>query len=190
MTDAHVVLGYLNPSAIAGRVQGDQSRVGPRRDEEVGDRLGSSTLEAAHGIYEIASAQMRRAVRSVERGRNPRAYNLLAFGGAGGLHAAALAAELEMREVIVPIAPGLFSSLGLLFSDVAATRLINHRAALAPESMEGLRQTVARLTERATAALRDELSATGAVEIEASIALRYVGQSSSLIAAADCDERG
>jgi N-methylhydantoinase A len=130
---------------------------------------------------------MRRAVRSVsvERGRDPRVYSLVAFGGAGGLHAASLAAELEMREVIVPIAPGLFSSLGLLFSDVAATRLTNHRAPLTAGSLPGVRAEIGLVAQRATDALRDELSAAGDVDVEVSVALRYVGQSSSLMLPVD-----
>jgi N-methylhydantoinase A len=183
VADAHVVLGYLNPSAIAGGSKGIDPDLAQAAIGAVAERLDLSLVDAAYGIYEIASVQMQRAVRSVsvERGRDPREYSLVAFGGAGGLHAAALAAELEMREVIVPIAPGLFSSLGLLFSDVAATRLINHRASLTTETMGALRETVARLAALAETALRDELAAVGDVATDASVALRYVGQSSSLL---------
>jgi N-methylhydantoinase A len=192
VADAHVVLGYLNPSAIAGGSKDIDPALAHRAVGTVAEQLGLSVLEAAYGIYEIASAQMQRAVRgvSVERGRDPREYSLVAFGGAGGLHAAALAAELELREVIVPIAPGLFSSLGLLFSDLAATRLINHRAPLSAQTMGSLRATVDRLAAQAEAAVRQELSAVGDVVPEASVALRYVGQSSSLRLGLDgLDER-
>jgi N-methylhydantoinase A len=183
VADAHVVLGYLNPSAIAGGSKDIAPDLARDAIGVIAGRLGLSLLDAAYGIYEIASAQMQRAVRgvSVERGRDPREYSLVAFGGAGGLHAAAMAAELEMREVVVPIAPGLFSSLGLLFSDVAATRLTNHRAPLAPETMAALRETVDRLAARARTALREELAAVGDIVSEVSVALRYVGQSSSLM---------
>jgi N-methylhydantoinase A len=187
VADAHVVLGYLNPSAIAGGSKLIDPALAHGAIGAVAEQLGLSVLDAAYGIYEIASAQMQRAVRSVsvERGRDPRDYSLVAFGGAGGLHAAALAAELELREVIVPIAPGLFSSLGLLFSDLAATRLINHRAPLSTETIGSLRATVDRLAAQAETALREELSAVGDVVPEASVALRYVGQSSSLMLGLD-----
>ena len=124
VTDAHVVLGYLNGDAIAG---GSRSIDGARAIGAIAplaEGLGLSIEDAAYGVYEVATAMMRRAIRavSVERGHDPRHFSLIAFGGAGGLHAAALAAELEMPEVIVPIVSGLFSSLGLLFSDIAVTR--------------------------------------------------------------------
>ena len=142
-------------------------------------------LDAAHGIYTIATAAMRRAVRavSVERGRDIRDHALIAFGGAGGLHAAALAAEMEMPEVIVPIVAGLFSSLGLLFADTAVARLAAHPAALDGDSLRGVDERAAALAEEARSELLVRHSgetADDAVEIEILLSLRYVGQSSTL----------
>ena len=88
-------------------------------EERVCRRLGMDLLQAARGIMTIVNDNMVRAVRaiSVEKGYDPREYTLLAFGGAGPLHAVAVARELGIREVLVPSSPGTFSSLGLLISD-------------------------------------------------------------------------
>jgi N-methylhydantoinase A len=85
----------------------------------IADPLGLETHEAAYGITQIANAAMMRALRAVstERGRDPRDFTLVSFGGAGPIHAAALAEEMEIAKVLVPIFPGLFSALGLLLAD-------------------------------------------------------------------------
>src|SRR5207244_3532593 len=126
VTDAHVVLGYVNPDAIAGGTKRLYPEQAHAAIETVAGPLGLSVEEAAYGIFSIATATMRRAVRavSVERGRDPRAHSLFAFGGAGGIHAAALAAEMEMPEVVIPAVAALFSSLGLLLSDLAVPRVV------------------------------------------------------------------
>src|SRR5207249_6531612 len=83
-------------------------------------RLGLPLAEAAYGAHVIAASNMMRAIRAVssERGRDPREYALFAFGGNGPVFAAGMARQLEMRRIVVPPAPGLFSSFGLLFADV------------------------------------------------------------------------
>jgi N-methylhydantoinase A len=137
VTDAHVVLGYLNPEAIAGGTKRIYAERAHQAVAGIASRLQLSVPDAAFGIYSVVNSNMRRAVRtvSVERGRDPRTFSLFAFGGAGGLHAAALAAEVEMPEVVIPIVPGLFSSLGLLFSELAVTRVAAHRAPLSAVSL-------------------------------------------------------
>ena len=82
--------------------------------------LGMGLLEAVEGIHRIANTRIMKALREVstERGRDPREFDLMAFGGSGPVHAAGLAKELAVRKVIVPPLPGLFSALGLLFSNV------------------------------------------------------------------------
>jgi N-methylhydantoinase A len=120
-TDAMVVLGYLNPTALAGgrvRLQAERSRA--VLEERVARPLGLSLHDAAYGVYTVAAATMTRAVKAVTtyRGRDPRDFTLVAFGGNGPIAAAAVAAALSMRRVLVPVAPGVFSAVGLLLADV------------------------------------------------------------------------
>jgi N-methylhydantoinase A len=121
VTDANVALGYLNPQAIAdGTVPIDAAAARAVLQDQIAGPLGRSVEEVAYGVLGIANALMARSVRSVttSRGRDPREFALLAFGGGGGLHAVGLAASLGMRRVVVPPAAGVFSAFGLLFADI------------------------------------------------------------------------
>jgi N-methylhydantoinase A len=121
ITDANVVLGYMNPRAIAGgTVALDRAAAIDAIERELCSRLALSVQETAYGIYQVANAAMTRAIRTVttERGRDPRDYALIAFGGAGPIHAADLATSLGMKQVYVPLLPGLFSALGLMMADL------------------------------------------------------------------------
>ena len=182
VADAHVVLGYLNPVAIARGTRKIHKDLADAAIARLADRLGVSSLDAAYGVYSIANAQMRRAIRtvSVERGRDPRSFTLIAFGGAGGIHAAALAQELEMPEVIIPIAPGLFSGLGLLLSDIASSRTISWRERVTAETLPEIEKRVKQLTAEALLGLQPQDRASVEATIETTIGVRYVGQSSAL----------
>jgi len=121
LTDANVVLGYLNPEYLAGgEVKLDSQKSFEAIERKVAKPLGMETLEAAYGAYSLANAEMRRAIRSVssERGRDPRKFILYAFGGAGPGHAVGVAQGLGMKTVIVPPLPGICSAFGLLCADV------------------------------------------------------------------------
>ena len=121
VTDANVVLGYLNPTAIAGgTVPIDAAAASASIEDGIARPLGRDLLEMAYGVHVIANANMMRAVKAVStyRGRDPRDFVMLAFGGSGGVHAAELARSLGMRRVVVPVAAGVFSALGLLYSDI------------------------------------------------------------------------
>ena len=124
VTDANLVLGYLNPE----RVYGGVIRLDRARAETaltaLGKRLGLSLLEIAHGIFEVANANMLRALRlvSVQRGYDLRDFTLIAYGGAGPMHAGALARQASIRRVVVPAHSGAFSALGCLVSPCGTTR--------------------------------------------------------------------
>jgi N-methylhydantoinase A len=121
VTDANVVLGYLDPaSPLAGDLAVDRAAASAAIARDIASPLGVSIEEAAAKIIEIVNANMCEALRivSVERGLDPRDFSLVAFGGAGPLHAVALAEELAIPEVIIPPAPGAFSALGLVASDI------------------------------------------------------------------------
>jgi N-methylhydantoinase A len=121
VTDADVVLGYLDREVLLGgalAINLGSAQMAIRR--RIADPLGLGVTEAAAAIVEIVNSNMAEALRivSVERGRDPREFALIAFGGAGPVHAAALAAELQIPKVIVPPASGAFSALGLVASDL------------------------------------------------------------------------
>lgn len=120
VTDANVVLGYMNPEEIAGAtISIDRNAAWDAIEHNIATPLGLPVLHAALGITQVANATMMRALRAVstERGRDPRDCTMIAFGGAGPVHAAALADSLGIGKVVVPLYPGLFSALGLLLAD-------------------------------------------------------------------------
>ena len=121
VTDASVVLGYLNPSFLCGgELRIDAAASARAIGTAVAGPLGLSPEHAAWGARQVAIANMIRAIRAVssERGRDPREYALFAFGGNGALFAAGMAAELGMKTVVVPPAAGLFSAFGLLYAEI------------------------------------------------------------------------
>ncbi len=142
VTDANVVLGYLDRDFLLG---GDLRIDLPAAEAAiatVGEPLGLSVAETASRIVEIVNANMAQALRivSIERGHDPQEFSLIAFGGAGPVHAAFLAAELLVPEVIVPPAPGAFSALGLVATDLRrdySRTLYADLATLAPERLAG-----------------------------------------------------
>lgn len=177
MTDANLLLGYVNPAGLAGgslRLDRERSVAALR---PVADRLGLSLLEAAHGVHQVASANMIRALKAVStyRGRDPRDFTLLAFGGSGPVHAATIARELGIREIVVPPAPGVFSAVGLLEARPEhhlVQTFIAELASLAPERLDGA-------CERLLAAARSLAAGAGA-EAAWEADLRYVGQAFEL----------
>ena len=117
VTDANVVLGYISPTSIAGgtvSVNSEAAKVALNRS--AAEHLKLETNDAAYGVYAVANTTMIRAIKSVTtyRGRDPREFTLMAFGGSGPLHAAEMARSLGIRQIIVPASPGVFSALGLL----------------------------------------------------------------------------
>jgi N-methylhydantoinase A len=196
VTDADLLLGWLDAdSPLAGGVRLDAEAAG----EAVGglaSELGLSADEAAAGIARVAAAEMAQAVRvvTVERGIDPRDLALVAFGGAGPLHAAQIAAELGMRRVVAPLASGVLSALGLIVSerrrDVVESVLLEGEAL----TSEAVGKVVARLGERARAELGEasagdaaaggaaggEAARGEAAELRATFDLRYAGQAFEL----------
>ncbi|UHL63969.1 hydantoinase B/oxoprolinase family protein [Paralcaligenes sp. KSB-10] len=186
VTDAYATMGYINPNAIAG---GAKSIVVDLAREAIAKKIahpaGLSVEQAAYGIYAVATSNMIRAVRavSVERGRDARDYTLVAFGGAGPLHAAELGRAMGLKHVLVPNSPGLFSALGLLMADVQqkGSRTVLQRVnEIDDAAVERLNQIFADLQDSAMAdLLRDDLRSADIV-IERSATMQYVGQSFEL----------
>ena len=121
VTDADVVLGYLNPDyLLGGRLAMNRDQAAQAIQTHIAEPLGLDVQRAAAGIIGIVNHSMADALRivSVERGYDPREFSLVAFGGAGPVHAAALAEELDVREILIPPIPGGFSALGLVTTDL------------------------------------------------------------------------
>lgn len=124
-TDAVAMLGYLNPSRLlGGDLPLDAAKSRAALEAKIATPLGRGLLDTAYGIFQVACGTMVRAVKAVStyRGRDPRDFALFAFGGNGPVVGAALAELLEMREVIIPPDPGVFSAVGLLLSDIEQER--------------------------------------------------------------------
>lgn len=175
VTDADVVLGLLRDGATLGgeiRLSADRAA---RALRELGDRLELTVEQAAVGVVRVAEAEMGRALRvmSVERGLDPRGFALVAFGGAGGMHACALAEELGIRVVLVPRAGGVLSALGLAISEVRRDYVSPLFASVDVLSPGRLNEAWDALAERA----RADLSRP---HLERSADLRYRGQSYEL----------
>lgn len=121
VTDANLILGYLNPDALVSGELSLDIEAARGAIAALGGRIGLSPTDTAYGIHSIADATMLRALRGVssEKGQDPSRYTLLAIGGNGPVHACSLAEAAGMRQIIVPPAAGLFSALGMLFADVA-----------------------------------------------------------------------
>jgi N-methylhydantoinase A len=181
VTDANLFLGYLEDGATLGGEVVLHRQLAERALERLGSELGLDALETALGIVREANAEMTRALRviSVERGLDPRDFALVAFGGAGAMHACALADELGMRTLVVPKAAGVLSALGLAISDVRRDYVEPLLGELDPQRLES---AFAELEPHAREDLDDPRLARAAD-------LRYRGQSFELtVDAGDPDQ--
>ncbi len=180
VTDANVVLQTLNPSHLLGgrmAVRQDLARAAIGR---LAGQLGLGVTETAQGIVSVVTANMARAIRvvSVQRGHDPRDYMLAAFGGAGPLHAARLARELDIARVLIPRNPGIFCALGLLMTDLRADFATTRLTTLAPDA--------AAAVEDAFTTLRGQAEAWFAAEgiserqVARTVDMRYAGQNYEL----------
>jgi N-methylhydantoinase A len=178
VTDANVVLGYVGGStALGGELSLDVSAAETVLAELAEEAGLEGPRAAARGVYRVANAKMTRAIRevTVERGFDPRAFGLVAFGGAGPMHAVAVADDLDIGAVIVPVASGVLSSYGLLDADERYDRVRTHLTPLSAASPEQVTAILDELTEDAVA---DATASDPTVEREAD--LRYAGQSFEL----------
>jgi len=183
ITDANLVLGRLDPDYFAG---GDMQLdlEGARNAIKIrcADPLGISVEEAAHGIVEIANTAMVNALRlvSVQRGHDPRDFMLIGFGGAGPAHTVRLAEQAGIPNVLIPLAPGTASALGLLVTDVrmdSSATLIARADSVQPADIAG---HFARLENEGAKAHQSAASSSGEPVFERAVEMRYWGQSFEL----------
>jgi N-methylhydantoinase A len=143
VTDADVVLGWLNPDFfVGGKFHLNAGAAAKAISTHVAEPLGLEWMEAASGIIKIVSSEMVEALRlvTVSRGEDPREYVLVAFGGAGPVHAALLAEELKIPRVLVPASPGVHSAMGLLVSDLKRDFVQTHFAELDAVGVEEIQK--------------------------------------------------
>ncbi|MEZ0304954.1 MAG: hydantoinase/oxoprolinase family protein [Hyphomicrobiaceae bacterium] len=184
VTDANVILGYLNPGHLVGgalRLNADKAR--SVFAASIAEPLGMSLEAAAYGAHQIAASNMIRAIKSVstERGRDPREFALFAFGGNGPLFACGMAAALGIGRVIVPPAPGLFSSFGLLYADIEHHYARSFRRLLRRADLAEIERAWGELAEQASRQLAIEGFTGARARLIRSAALHYKGQSFDLV---------
>ncbi len=183
ITDANVVLGYLNPSYLVGgalKINSEKAR--KILAERIAKPLRMSVERAAHGAHLIAASNMIRAIKAVstERGRDPRRFALFAFGGNGPVFACGMAQALGIKRIVVPPSAGLFSSFGLLYAEVEHHYSRTFRRLLRRSDLGEIRKAWDALADQA----REQLSAEGfkgkRLRIRRSAALHYHGQTYEL----------
>jgi len=186
--DASVVLGYLDPDYFAGgSFKLDANLAFDVVERTVAKPLGMSVYAAALGIHRVLNAQMAEGIRqvSIRQGIDPRGYSLVPLGGAGGLHATALATEQGMTRIIVPRLPGVLAAAGLLASPVEHEVSAAFPMSIAEIDALAVRSEIARLDARATSLMESESVSLSDVAITHSADVCFVGQSYTLEIAFD-----
>jgi N-methylhydantoinase A len=189
VTDANLVLGRLDAAHfLGGRMALDLERARSRM-QDLGRQLSLPLEAAAWGVIRVANSNMERAIRtiSIERGHDPREFALVAFGGAGPLHACELAAALRIPRVLIPPHPGVLSALGMVLADVVKDT--SQTVMLPAGEADGatLRCLFAQLYERTSAELRAEGLSSDEIVLLPALDMRYVGQSYELRVEIDLD---
>ena len=178
VTDANLVLGRLSTdSLLGGAITLDPAAARRVIEEQIAARLRCTVEDAAEGIIRVINASMTAAIRklTVERGYDPRLFTLVPFGGAGPLHGAELAGELGISDVVIPLAPGVASAEGLVFSNLRTDRIQTHVELLDRIEAEAFEQMLEDLTGQATGDLATSAEGRKPV-ISRRAGLRYAGQ--------------
>ena len=179
ITDCNLVLGYLGEdNFLGGRMRLDAAKARAAIEAAVAKPLGLDVAEAAEGIVRVIDVKMEEAIKAIStmRGHDLRDFMLLAFGGAGPLHAGRIARDLGMAGVIVPLYPGVFSAIGLLMSDVKHDYIrskLSPLSEVAPADVNGMFE---RMVAQALEELRDDGFAADHIRIERALDMRYAGQ--------------
>jgi N-methylhydantoinase A len=179
VTDANVVLGYLNPDDFcAGTMRLDVAAARQAVEKNVAEPLGFSVLEAASGIYRLVNANMANAIRklSAQRGTDPRELTMVVYGGNGPVHATAQAAELGVRTVLVPKTSPAFSALGLLLSDHIVDEMRACITSVARVDLDRINEVFDEMTQAARKILAARSGLWSRVEIRRFAHLCYPGQ--------------
>jgi len=181
VTDANVALGYIGAGRLAGGdVVIDEAAATQAIEEQIAEPLGLETIPAALGVHDIANAMMLRALRevSVHRGRDPREFTMVAFGGSGPVHAANLARELGMTRVLVPPRPGVFSAVGLLVSGIEHHHVRSCQLAGARLDSGNVQAPIDEMREEMFDQFRSESVPLDTVTLAAGADVRFDGEAS------------
>lgn len=179
VTDANLYLGYLNPDAICGGSFGlSGESVAPAIEEQIALPLDLSVTEAAAGIFRLTNAQMNQAIERVssERGHDPRRFDLIAFGGNGGIHAPAQALDLGFPRVVVPKAAPALSALGILLADHVVDRAKGYITPVEAMDVDLANTIISEMRSEAEKELSNANVPSHLVGISATAACRYPGQ--------------
>ncbi len=182
LSDANAILGRLDAEHFLGGAMALDLAAGERALAALARQIGFSVADAAKGVVEIANVNIDRAIRrvSIARGYDPRDFTLVAFGGAGPLHACEAAERLDIPRVLVPEAPGVLCALGLLIADVAVDYSRSVMRAATAENLIALRDLERELLAMAAAELRQESIAEADMRFAATLDMRYEGQAYEL----------
>src|ERR1700730_4228207 len=192
VTDANLVLGVLGSTQRLGGDVTLDADLAHRTCERLGRKVGMGALEVAWGIRRIVNAAMAGATRavSVGRGYDPRDFSLIAFGGAGPMHAVDIAAELEIPTILVPAVPGCLSAVGLVVSDVTHDYVVTHLSPVA-DKLEGvLDRQFADLIRGAHAELASEGIEEKRHDLFPALDMRYIGEQFSVSVPIDVSGAG
>jgi N-methylhydantoinase A len=179
ITDCNLVLGRLSAeNFLGGRMRLDVDLARRAIDEHVARPLALNVMDAAEGIIRIIDVKMEEAIKAIStmRGHDLRDFMLLAFGGAGPLHAGTIARDLGMAGVVVPLYPGVYSAIGLLMSDVKHDYVQSKMAAIAAVSPAEVSSLFAELETRARRDLTHDGFSAERIRIERALDMRYAGQ--------------
>lgn len=190
VTDANIYLQTLNPEyLLRGRMKVHRP-LAEQAIATIARQVGLGLEETADGILDIVTASMAKAIRviSVQRGHDPRDYAMVAFGGAGPLHAARLARELEMRRVLVPLTPGILCAMGLLMTDLRTDYALTRIALLDGTDPAALASIFGELEQQATRWFDDEGIVPERRQIRRVVEARYAGQNYELAVEVPADE--
>jgi N-methylhydantoinase A len=179
ITDCNLVLGYLSPdNFLGGKMTLDRARAHLAVDNHVAKKLDMSVPAAAEGIVRIINVKMQEAIKAIStmRGHDLRDFMLLAFGGAGPLHAGRMAEDLGMAGVIVPLFPGVYSAMGLVMSDVKHDYIRSRLGPLAGMTEAQINTVLDDLAKQARAELAAEHFTEAQIRIEPGLDMRYAGQ--------------
>ena len=182
VTDASVLLGYLNPQRFAGGAMTLDVTAAERAVGAIASKLGIETIAAAAGIHRVVNARMADQIRlvTIKRGYDPRRFSLVVLGGAGPVHGAALADEMGMTEVLVPEAPGVLAAFGLLAAVIEHqhARTLHSRTDVA--DFDAINHCLDALDAAGRARMREEGVPARAVRVAYAADMRYVGQAYEL----------
>ncbi len=183
ITDCNLVLGYLSAdNFLGGRMQLDVAKARRAIEDEVARPLAMSVEDAAEGIVRIINVKMGQAIKAIStmRGHDLREFMLLAFGGAGPLHASRIARDLGLAGVIVPPHPGVYSAIGLLMADVKHDYVQSRMSPITDLSVDMIETTFEHLERQAMTELRHDGFSEAQINLERAIDMRYAGEGHEL----------